>query len=42
MQQAANSQFIDANLAPAKIFAWMNTMQKYGDGIYIDAVNSSL
>jgi len=42
MQQPANSQYINVNLAPAKIIGWMNTMSKYRDGVYIDAASSTL
>jgi hypothetical protein len=42
MQEPANSQFIDVDIAPAKIIAWMNTLNKYADGVYIDALNTSL
>jgi hypothetical protein len=42
MQQTANAQFVDLTVASTKIIGWMNTMSKYGDGVYIDALNSTL
>jgi len=37
MQTVGNAQYIDPTQATTKMVAWMNTMNQYGAGIYIDA-----
>jgi hypothetical protein len=41
MQTAGNAQYVNLNTAPTKILAWMNTMNKYAQGIYKDGVGAA-
>lgn len=40
MQTSGNTQFVDQTQAPTKILTWMNVMNQYVSGIYIDADNT--
>ena len=37
MQTSGNAQYVDLSVSTTKIINWMNTMNQYGLGIYIDS-----
>lgn len=41
MQTQGNNQYIDITIAPGKILQWMNNMNLYGSGVYVDAASTN-
>lgn len=41
MRDTSKSAYVDLNFAPNKITAWINAIDKYRLGIYVDAASST-